>query len=370
MASPSGLVGIAVMILAGLAVTAEMVFSRVLLRLAWPYWRITALSCVLCDLGIFVGLLFVGTAVPNWFQCKWLSFSGFFGAIYWGLSIVAVQVGAGPGDVAALTSINIVAAAVMGRLFLNEGFYLLHTCALVLSVSGAVLVAQPEFLFSKSSGAQESAWLGYVFAVASGILQGCFFISTRRVGEISGWVVTLSLLFWSVPLCLFIPFTPFVEESSLAVVAEAPGKAAFYLLIACATTAFSASTCSIGSALCPAAVSATVYTAASMTFGYLAQVVLFGAAPGILTLLGAGLMMLAVLCTACAGGRNADASKSEVELGSSEARDVKGDADEVESIYSFAAYETGEFTFSTTPLRFRAPTGPDVEPQSIGATTP
>eukprot|EP00929_Paragymnodinium_shiwhaense_P027586 TRINITY_DN16168_c0_g1_i2.p1 TRINITY_DN16168_c0_g1~~TRINITY_DN16168_c0_g1_i2.p1 ORF type:complete len:145 (-),score=12.15 TRINITY_DN16168_c0_g1_i2:143-577(-) len=56
----------------------------------------------------------------------------------------------------------------------------------------------------------------------------------------------------------------------------------------------------LDSMLCPAAVSATVYVAARLTLGYLADVVLLGLTVDPLSLCGATLMLAAVLAMACA----------------------------------------------------------------------
>ena len=51
--------------------------------------------------------------------------------------MLSVIVGAAPGDVAALTSIDIIAAALLGLVFLGERVSILHLFALILSVAGA-----------------------------------------------------------------------------------------------------------------------------------------------------------------------------------------------------------------------------------------
>lgn len=77
------------------------------------------------------------------------------------------------------------------------------------------------------------------------------------------------------------------------VVVEPIGAAAVFLFC-WLVSLLGKQTSTIGSQWCPAAISATVGTCGSMTFGYLAQVALFGQTPDLLSLLGAGVMLLSV----------------------------------------------------------------------------
>jgi len=79
-----------------------------------------------------------------------------------------------------------------------------------------------------------------------------------------------------------------------------PFEAIGWISVALITTLFSVCLQCAGSVLCPAAVSATVYTAASMVFGYLVQTLLFGMVPSVVTLIGAALMLSAVALMAFA----------------------------------------------------------------------
>lgn len=208
-----------------------------------------------------------------------------------------MHVGAAPGDVAALNSINIVVAAFIGRVVLKESLRGVYLAAMVFSVTGAVLVSQPEFIFGASlrSGA---AWLGYVCAASSGFVHDCYFIIARCAADVSPWILTLSMVALCAILCALLPHTGIVQEAPLNVAFTSPLAAAGFTAIAFATTWCSASFLCAGSVLCPAAVSATVYTASSLAFGYIAQVVIFGLKPSVLTLVGAALMLVAVVLMA------------------------------------------------------------------------
>lgn len=357
MAAQRELVGILLMALAGAAVTAEMVFSMVMLQKRWPYWRITALACALCSAVVVALLAGLKVQPPTTQQMKWVSLLGFFSAVYWGLGVVAVQIGVDPGDVAALTSINIVVAAIMGRVFLDERFRLLHMMAVTISLSGAILIAQPEFIFT-SAKRNRAPWYGYLCAIASGFLQGCFFICGRKAGDGSAAHLTLSAILSTIPLTVFVPFIPFVDEASFHVVLDSPWQGLAWTGVALLTSSASAFFSCAGAMLCPAAISATVYTAASMFFGYSVQTVFFASVPEPITIVGACLMLVAVSLMAFAGRSTAithssfdgDVAENEV---STEAVSSSIMEDDAESLVSFIASEFSDFATSVQAVRFR-----------------
>lgn len=358
------------LVLAGLAVTVEMVFSRIVLELELPFWNITAVGCVVAGL-VFAGAAYMRSYPPGRSQAKWISLRCIFGTVYWVCSIAAVQIGASPGDVAALTSINLVTAAFMGRLFLKERVHWVHFVALLFSIAGAVLVCQPVFLFGGKSDddASSATVLGYVLAITSGFMQGCFFISCRKCAGASDWTPAAAMI-TSTVFCALLPYTGLVSEPSLDIVIAEPWTAIGFTMIAAATTIVSVGTVSFGSALCPAVVSATVYTAASMGSGYVAQTVLFSAAPNPLTLIGAALMFIAVILMAMAKPVG-DQSQELPDIlcippseNASEGTPVY-DMIETDSFASFCASEYAEFKLQHEPVRMRRHI--DMSPQILGA---
>eukprot|EP00931_Biecheleriopsis_adriatica_P004406 TRINITY_DN10607_c0_g2_i2.p1 TRINITY_DN10607_c0_g2~~TRINITY_DN10607_c0_g2_i2.p1 ORF type:complete len:386 (+),score=48.75 TRINITY_DN10607_c0_g2_i2:62-1219(+) len=375
------LLGILSMVLAGVAVTAEMIFSMVMLQMKWPYWRITSISCVISALPMLISLIVTKARRPSAYQVKWIILMALFSVLYWGLGILAVQVGVDPGDVAALTSINIVAAAVMGRMFLQEHIHVLHFFAVVLSVSGAVLVAQPAFLFASGKGKRGPSF-GYACAIASGFLQGFFFICSRKAGDVPAALLNMSVLSVGAVLTALLPFVPLVDEAPFSVAtSSSPWAVAGWTGVAVLTTMGSTFFSTAGSMLCPAAISATVYTAASMFFGYLAQTLIFGSTPVLLSILGAVLMLVAVAIMALAS-RDAPAASEEATDGgavkrtvselANATRTVDEDEDDTESITSFMASEVTDFSFKES-VRFRGQNGrgeaASVSPQQVGLPT-
>lgn len=360
MAARKEVLGILFMVLAGLAMTADMVFGLAMQQIQWPYWRIYSLGCAFSSAVVMALLVVFRTPPPPAGQMKWVSLLGFFSAVFWGLAVVAVQVGVDPGDVAALTSINIVFAAIMGRVFLDEGFRLLHMVAVTLSVAGSLLVAQPAFIFA-STNPSRAPWYGYLCAVASGFLQGCFFICGRKAGDASPGHLSLSSQLFTIPLCALIPFTPLVDDASFHVALELPWQGLGWTGVAFLTTSCSGFFSCTGSMLCPAAISATVYTAASMFFGYLVQTIFFDSTPEFITVIGACLMLAAVSLMAFASRSKdltfgvAEECRSDREQTSEGASSfaMDDDNDDAESLVSFIASEFSDFATSVQSVRFR-----------------
>merc|ERR1719162_1797649 len=117
-------------------------------------------------------------ARPTLKQWKWLFLMSVFGFLSFLFSVLAIRLGASPGDVASLQSVNLVVAAVLGRLFLNERLGPAHLVSLLCSVCGAVLISKPEFIFggSDEEAGGASARFGLVFAPISGFFLGSAFV--------------------------------------------------------------------------------------------------------------------------------------------------------------------------------------------------
>lgn len=63
--------------------------------------------------------------------------------------------------------VDIIAAALLGLVFLGEKLSLLHFFALVISAVGAIFISKPEFIFGLEEGEHRSN-LGSVLALFSG----------------------------------------------------------------------------------------------------------------------------------------------------------------------------------------------------------
>lgn len=74
-------------------------------------------------------------------EVKWITTRALLGSVNLLLAVYAVQIGSAAGDVAALMSINVVVAALLGHFLLGERLRWIHSLALV--CSGGVWVAFP-----------------------------------------------------------------------------------------------------------------------------------------------------------------------------------------------------------------------------------
>jgi len=311
----------------------ELVFSKVLHEAGWPYFTIMASSALLTSLLFAVGSFARKHPPPRFSDLKWVVSRALFGVSTVILSVTAVQLGSSPGDVSTLTSINIVFAALLGQLFLQERLRLVHVMAVIFSLVGAVLVARPAFLFGSST---TGSWIGSSLALLSGFMYACVYICARKSREVAvGWL-SCATAGAAVPIFLMLPLTPLAQTEAMDLVLAQLLLAATLLGLVLMTTLVAIFLSTLGSALCPAAVSATIYTASSMLFGYSAQTLLFGMSPDSLTLLGAGLMFTSVVCMALA---RIDRSPPSTNACDGVVAAANDDASETESLASFVAAE-------------------------------
>jgi drug/metabolite transporter (DMT)-like permease len=375
-AAPTQL-GTLALTVSGMANTGILLLGRVLSDDKWPYYRILATSCLINAFITAVFLKVIGAKCPPAAMIKWLILRPLFGSLSLVASILAVQAGTPLGDVAALGSINIVAAAFLSHLFLQERLRRLHMSALVLSTIGAVLVARPSFLFP----AQETAslpWWGYVLSLLSGLFDaGSFVCSRKSVGLSEDPGIEIGFVCFAAQLiCSLILYalgsTSLVQDHSFWIVIQSPWEALAYLgsllSLAWMYTLFMVA----GSCLCSAAVSTTVYTSSTVGSGYAAQMLLFDEVPEPLTVGGAGLLLAAVIIMVCTRKSHTQISPDGfLEAGTipssppvavtvTEEPDSHQDEstpdDDQESITSFATFVATEFAVSTEPTsstRFR-----------------
>mmetsp|Transcript_69868 Transcript_69868/g.197080 ORF Transcript_69868/g.197080 Transcript_69868/m.197080 type:complete len:392 (+) Transcript_69868:85-1260(+) len=365
--------------LSGLVTNVDMLLSAVLLEQAWPYWRINAFSCVLASIVLAGQLAWQRPPMPHLWQAKWIFLEGLFGSIDWCVGIVAVQIGVSPGDVAALTSINIVASAMLGRMFLNETLRWQHGVAVIMSTCGAVLISQPSFVFGSTDTARAPA-IGYLAAITAGVFQAGFFVTSRKAADVHVDILSLSSMLISAVFCAVLPCTNLVTDADLGIMWASPPEGVGWIGVIFVTSWCSATFGCTGATMCPAAVSAAVYAASSMLFGYLAASCLLGSRPSVVTISGAVLMFSAVVVMAVF--QPADAKlRTVVEAlvgddwspaSSASTREVVEEDELDESFASFAASELSEFWPSEhPPVRRRRTsilTGGGLVPTEIGAS--
>ncbi|CAE7203677.1 unnamed protein product [Symbiodinium natans] len=372
MAFSTELIGILLMAASGLAVTCEMVTSKIIEDMHWPYWYLLAACCAVATIANGFVLWWQGVGCPQVQDVKWILARALFENLHWMLAIYAVLVGAAPGDVAALTSIDIIAAALLGLLFLGERVSVVHFVALVLSVTGAICISQPQFLFGIVEGSKQSP-LGYCLAMLAGCFQAGAFVCARKSAHLPVSLLTVVSLFLTVPLA-FVPPCLSPGADSMDLVMEKPWEALGLLSMMTAWVLFSILLPAAGATRCPAAVSATVFTSSSMISGYLAQTVLFDDVPKPLKLFGAACMLFSVVMMAVRCQRDEEPEPSCADCSAEPApgpeASVAEEDDETMSLGSFVASEVS-FTSSSRSLRRRISTGSSKPlPQRLGACLP
>ena len=359
------------MVSSGVVVTCEMVTSKIIEDMHWPYWYLLGACCVVATFLNALCILLQGIRCPPLRDIRWFLSRSIFENLHWMLAILAVLVGASPGDVAALTSIDIIAAALLGLIFLGERVSMLHFLALVLSVTGAVFISQPQFLFGSSEGSKQSS-LGYCLAMLSGFFQACCYVCARKSAHIPVSLLTVATFLLAVPMC-FVPPLLGIGETRFEPVIEAPWQALGLLALLILLSSLSILLPAAGSTRCPAAASATVFTSASMISGYLAQTVVFHDAPKPLKLLGAACMLLSVVMMAVTCQAEDKAAEEPATSCKDSAEEPTANAstdDETQSLGSFVASEMS-FTSSSSRLRRRGGTCSSKPlPRRLGACLP
>jgi len=290
-------VGMLCTTLTGMIATVQLVLAQRMKADGLPYFRFLGASTFL------VGLLFLaagaGTAKLSRNQIGWMLLRSLAGGGAVVAGLVAAVLGTQPGEIAALTSINVAVAAIFGHWTLHEPLRPVHWGAIVASMAGAVLIGRPEFLFHTERSGTQSPSLGIALALVSGVLLAFFYIFARKSMDTPTMALSCCTAFMGTVLYVMLSFVGIPTEAASGGFVELRWPTmvgSIALLTFVAMSDIGLGTC--GAVLCPAAVSATVNTASAMTSGYLAQVLLRSAIPDSLATLGAVLMLLAVVIMA------------------------------------------------------------------------
>jgi len=316
------------MVLQGFIITTTLVCSKVLTDWQWPFFRISALSSLLAAMvvaafGYFQQSPYLAPRARKWVLCRAL-----FGVSNGVLLLASVRVGTSSGDAASLASVQVVLAALLGRVFLGEPLHWIHAVSVCCCMCGAVLISQPRFLMSPERDDEATPWFGYFLAIAAGCAGAGIAVSLRKAGKTSLVWPTFSTCLLSACVVTALIHTPLVHDFSMQPILESPGYGVAWTGILCLCTIGAVLACSAGGAWCPAAVSSTIGTASRMLCGYLAELFIFGKRPEWLTACGAALMLVGVIVTT----RAADTSREQGP------RPASPD-DEIESRASFVAAE-------------------------------
>jgi len=139
--------------------------------------------------------------------------------------------------------------------------------------------------------------LGWTLALLAGVTQALIFITSRKSGNTPVVFLVLSTSIAHAVVCAILPYTPLVDDFPVERLAASPYKALAVIALLFMAMALSSVFNSAGAKWCPAAVSATMTTAAAIVFGYAAQLLLFDGSLELHSLVGSTLMLLAVVVT-------------------------------------------------------------------------
>eukprot|EP00931_Biecheleriopsis_adriatica_P101944 TRINITY_DN76991_c0_g1_i1.p1 TRINITY_DN76991_c0_g1~~TRINITY_DN76991_c0_g1_i1.p1 ORF type:complete len:381 (-),score=83.10 TRINITY_DN76991_c0_g1_i1:172-1314(-) len=300
---PSDVQGMLFMAAASGGVSMMLILSKVAKNIHMPFYSLMGFACLLQTvLLLAVAMIQCSFKQLDTKHYKWVWFRGLFGCATYILYLLAIACGAPLGDVSALTSVNVVVAAFLGRAFLGEPLRWLHVSAVGLSLAGALLISKPSAMFegtSDSSDFDTGKLVGYALALGSGVASGGVFIAARKVQGISVSILTSSVSFQEGIALLALSYSKTIDEPSLEQSFAKNQLAVIGMLLALLSLSLVGSMCmSVGAQLCPAAASSTIWTSVGMSLGYLAQYLMTQRPPELLSLVGAGLMLLAVMVIA------------------------------------------------------------------------
>ena len=187
----------------------NMMFSKFMQHWQWPYFFLAGSGAFVIVLGLLITMFCQDAYHLEGRDIKWVILRGFFGCASNVLSVCAVLAGAHVGSVGALSSVNTVVAALLGRLVLGEALGKLHLLAMLLAVAGAVLISDPETM-----GTANSSLLGNALALLGGICLGCMFISSRKSGKASSQMLTTSAMTQRWIICWTLAVVPLESRFS------------------------------------------------------------------------------------------------------------------------------------------------------------
>jgi len=283
--------GMLAVVSSALAVTASVVLGRTIVLAELPFWSMVCVGDSMALIVFAASFVWSRSPLPRRSQAAWVAIRTVFRTLGFVAALVAVRVGATPGDIAPLSSINTVVAAVTGHYFLSEKMRPVHVSALAFTVAGAVLVTQPAFLFGGDR--ESSPYLGYSLAIAAGFMKAGDCITARKAPEVSASVGSACATFLAISFYIGLAVSA-GEPRSLGAIHIEPWALILAVLAWFIIDFVAIATGTVGSVMCPAAVSATLYTGSSIVFGYASQVLLFDLVPGAFTLTGAALLLSAV----------------------------------------------------------------------------
>lgn len=342
------------MVVSGLLQTGSRTEALWLQREEWPAYKIQVTSLVAVGLlmAIYLATLrFLGvTACPRWDQAKWVFLRAGCSGIGNFLNVfVVVVLGTPMGDAAALSSINTVVAALVGRAFLKEPLRRAHLVGLLCSLTGACMIG-----FSSAHTLSRSAFLGYPLAVLAGCAQAFQLIFARKSQGLPAQLLSLAGLIALSSVTAISLATGIVKDFEMDKVEDQPWQAVLWVVTLGCFYLFSTTCNCMGGMMCPAGMGATLLTGAGMVSSYAVQAFLFGESVQPLSLAGAFLMLASMAIMSAFRAKppeekvgQTDESQTGASHSAADGKDRESTDDDTESLHSFASFISREFASET-----------------------
>jgi len=247
--------------------------------------------------GCFVLPALIMFKVPRWFGegelRPWIIGRGILGGIgfcSYFLTIALLPI----GDAICLCSLYPVVTVVIARIVLKEAMTVLKTLAIVLCAAGAVLVAQPTFIFGHKDDEDVNdhpyRWIGYFTALAGSFLGGVLFVVMRRAKQAHVLQLLWSWVVGSVCLSLILAntVTHMVKPST-----EAWG----YIIGMCVTGMVGHFMMNYSGRLVPAGPS-SLLRSSDVVFAYIWEFTIFGEAVNLVTITGVVMILVGIVLVA------------------------------------------------------------------------
>ena len=192
------------------------------------------------------------------------------------------------GDATVILSSTPVFVTIFGRIFLQEPCDLPRAFVILLTTVGLVLVAQPPFLFGDASNGETLQWKGVASALACNIIGSSIYILLRVLQDIH--VLTILLSTSIVGFAITVPIVYFVGFSSAFLRWENIWKISGMSVLIFSTQLLKTKALQLEEAG-PVA----ILSSSNVAFSFLLQYLLFGEDLSIMSLIGAGIILVAII---------------------------------------------------------------------------
>jgi len=215
---------------------------------------------------------------------------GGFASIIYYTTIVLLPL----GDSVTLLSIHPVVTVLIARVVLKEPVTIVKIVAVFMCTIGAVLIAQPVFIFGRQQTRDDEysdhAWIGYITAVVGTILEAFIFVIIRRAKEAHAAQLIWSFCVWSILLSVLLGNTMMRMKLPST-------QAWMHIIPMCLLGLCGHTLLNYAGRLAPAG-PASLIRSSDVVFAYIWEFTIFGEAINWVTILGAFIIMLGIITIA------------------------------------------------------------------------